>query len=105
MLVGFRAVHVFEGLSRDLRPGFGALGGTHDTPQALGDGGETIAQFDYPSAAPRQGVTSRAVQSSYCNGFGLSSRGVPGLIVAEYRPIGGQHRDCFEKRSSFGGAK
>jgi N-terminal domain of anti-restriction factor ArdC len=42
--IGFRAVYVFERLSRDLWPGFYALDGTSDAPQGTRDGSHVIAQ-------------------------------------------------------------
>jgi hypothetical protein len=38
VLIGFRAVYVFERLSRDSRPGLCAPGGTCDTPQGIHHG-------------------------------------------------------------------
>lgn len=40
MLIGFRAVYVFERLSRDLRPGFYPLDVTRDTPHGARDGSQ-----------------------------------------------------------------
>jgi len=48
VLVGFRAVYVFERLSRDLRPVFCALDVARDPPRAPGDGSHIIAQFNCP---------------------------------------------------------
>ena len=47
-LVGFRAVYVFERLSRDLWPGFYALGATRDAPLGVRGGSHIIAQFNSP---------------------------------------------------------
>jgi N-terminal domain of anti-restriction factor ArdC len=46
VLIGFRAVYVFDVLSRDLRPRFCALEVAHDIPQGACHGGHPIiAQF------------------------------------------------------------
>jgi hypothetical protein len=45
VLIGFRAVYVFERLSRDLRPRFYTSMWPRDTPQGTRDGSYIIAQF------------------------------------------------------------
>jgi hypothetical protein len=49
-LVGFRAVYVFERLSRDLRPGFYVLDVTRDAPQCTRDSNQYHRSIQLPCA-------------------------------------------------------